>query len=120
MLDVVLPVARPLPGGSRTLLPAASTWAGEEQRSGVYEGPHFLNGVRRRGQRVLGAQLGFQSPRLHKGVTKYDSSFDLADTLRLTKESGTAAYGTRQALRGFPSPVLWRGHPRGPVGTLPR
>lgn len=35
VLDVVLPAAHPLPGGSRTLLPAASTWAGEEQRAGV-------------------------------------------------------------------------------------
>lgn len=90
VLDVVLPAARPLPGGSRTLVPAASTWAGEKQRAEVCEGLHFLNCVRRMGQRKgawLGAEPGSQSPRLHKGVTKYDPSFDLAATLRLIKKS---------------------------------
>lgn len=51
VLGVVLPAARPLPGGSQTLLPAASTRAGEKQRAEVCEGLHFLNCVRRMGQR---------------------------------------------------------------------
>lgn len=108
MLDVVLPAARPPPGGSRTLLQAASTWVGEEQRSGGCEGTSFSEWCQEKGSAGawLGAELGFQSPRLHKGITKYDSIFELAATLRLIKETGSAACGTRQALQGLPSPVL--------------
>lgn len=63
--DAGLPAAHPLPGGSQRLSPVASTWAGEEQRTEICEGPHFLNGVRRRGQQVpwLGADTGVPDPR---------------------------------------------------------
>lgn len=60
----------------------------------------------------LGAEPGSQSPRLHKGVTKYDPSFDLASTLRLIKKSKA------QKPMGLPSSALWKkqegANPRAP------